>query len=73
MDKLRTSKQFMLGKKAELLHRISVLKGNTETISKLSKKEINTFITLAEKAQEALKKVSQPKIAITKSESPKEN
>ena len=56
VDKLRTSKQSMPRKKAEFLCRISVLEDNTETIGKLSKKETTTFITLAEKVQESLRK-----------------
>ena len=51
MDKLRASKQFMLGKKIELLCRISVFEGNAEAIGKLFKKETKTFITLTEKGK----------------------
>ena len=44
-----------------VLHGISMLKDNTEIISKLPKKETKTFIALIMKVQEALKKVSQSK------------
>ena len=53
------------------MYRISILKGNTEVINKLSKKEIKTFITLAEKVQEVLKKDLTVKVTATKLESPK--
>ena len=61
VDKLKDSRQSHAQEKAEFLCRISVLEDNTEAISKLSKKGTTTFITLAEKVQEALKKASQSK------------
>ena len=55
MDKLRASKQSMLGKKIIFLCRMSVFEGNAEVTSKLFKKETKTFTALSEKAQKKKK------------------
>ena len=55
------NKEVHAWEEGRVLHGISMLKDNTEIISKLPKKETKTFIALIMKVQEALKKVSQSK------------